>query len=113
MTVGAAADSWEHRRPQARAEVVWPSWLVPAGAEAQWVALQLALGRVVPPCRVEPALWFARRTQREVADQAAAVEACSWCPVLVECRAYALAAGERDGVWGGLRPEERTGRRPR
>ncbi|MDU0313176.1 WhiB family transcriptional regulator [Phycicoccus sp. M110.8] len=27
---------------------------------------------------------------------------CDGCPVLAECRDYALAAGEEYGVWGGL-----------
>jgi WhiB family transcriptional regulator, redox-sensing transcriptional regulator len=32
---------------------------------------------------------------------------CLRCPVLGECTAYALAADERYGVWGGLTPAER------
>jgi WhiB family redox-sensing transcriptional regulator len=33
---------------------------------------------------------------------APAVAVCAVCPVLVECRAYALATDQRFGVWGGL-----------
>lgn len=32
---------------------------------------------------------------------------CAVCPVLAECRAYALETGERFGVWGGLSARER------
>ena len=32
---------------------------------------------------------------------------CARCPVLAECAAYALAAGEPYGVWGGFTVAER------
>lgn len=32
---------------------------------------------------------------------------CGTCGVVPECLAYALAAGESDGIWGGLTAEER------
>lgn len=32
---------------------------------------------------------------------------CMQCPVLAECRAYALQVGEWYGVWGGLSEDER------
>jgi WhiB family transcriptional regulator, redox-sensing transcriptional regulator len=32
---------------------------------------------------------------------------CAGCPVLAECRAYALKTGQRFGVWGGLSARER------
>jgi WhiB family redox-sensing transcriptional regulator len=32
---------------------------------------------------------------------------CAVCPVLELCRRYALTAGERHGVWGGLGEQER------
>ncbi|MGP9537012.1 WhiB family transcriptional regulator [Brachybacterium sp. AOP43-C2-M15] len=41
------------------------------------------------------------------AEQAAAVRLCLECPVMVECAAYADAAGERWGVWGGVTERER------
>lgn len=104
--VGLSADN----RP-ARPEVVWPAWLVPAGAEVEWAALQAALRREVPPCRAEPELWFTPRVRPDdFAAHESAVEACGWCPILEQCRAYALAAGEVDGVWGGLTVAERKGR---
>jgi WhiB family transcriptional regulator, redox-sensing transcriptional regulator len=39
------------------------------------------------------------------ADRAKAI--CQRCPVLDQCRRYALAAREPYGVWGGLTEEER------
>jgi WhiB family redox-sensing transcriptional regulator len=32
---------------------------------------------------------------------------CRECPVIADCRAYALQVGEPFGVWGGLSEEER------
>jgi len=32
---------------------------------------------------------------------------CRSCPVMDECRAYAIAAKERLGIWGGTSPSER------
>lgn len=40
--------------------------------------------------------------------QEAAKAICAQCPVLVECRAHALAVHEPYGVWGGLSEEERS-----
>ena len=37
----------------------------------------------------------------------AAKAVCAVCPVLAECRAYALETGQRFGVWGGLSARER------
>ncbi len=36
---------------------------------------------------------------------------CWRCPVMKVCAAYALAAGEREGVWGGTLPDERRAMR--
>jgi len=40
---------------------------------------------------------------------------CAGCPVVEECRAWALASRQKDGVWGGLSEEElrRCQRQPR
>ncbi|HEV7209083.1 MAG TPA: WhiB family transcriptional regulator [Mycobacteriales bacterium] len=43
------------------------------------------------------------RSRRERDAQAV----CARCPVLVRCRAYALAAQEPYGVWGGLTETDR------
>lgn len=44
------------------------------------------------------------RSRRERAAQAI----CATCPVLLECRSYALAAREPYGVWGGLTENDRV-----
>ena len=36
-----------------------------------------------------------------------AKQICSGCPVLIQCRAHALAVHEPYGVWGGLTESER------
>ncbi|MFG3435765.1 WhiB family transcriptional regulator [Nonomuraea sp. NPDC047897] len=41
------------------------------------------------------------------AQEARAKEICAGCRVLQECRSYALRAGEAEGIWGGLTPQER------
>jgi hypothetical protein len=33
---------------------------------------------------------------------------CLVCPVRMECLRYAMSNGIREGIWGGLAPEERT-----
>lgn len=38
---------------------------------------------------------------------AAAKAVCRGCVVRVECLSFAVAHGERHGVWGGLTPRER------
>jgi WhiB family redox-sensing transcriptional regulator len=42
----------------------------------------------------------------------AAIEICLHCPVMLECRAYAIRYEKeypyRYGIFGGMRPEERT-----
>ncbi len=37
-----------------------------------------------------------------------AAELCDGCPVIEQCRWYALEAGEDDGVWGGLCEADRS-----
>lgn len=39
--------------------------------------------------------------------EAAAKQVCTRCAVVDECLSYALAAGERYGIWGGLNADER------
>lgn len=89
----------------------WPAWAVPARAVRAWVNLQAAvraLGRP-PACAQDPEAWWltGRMTVEARTRAAAAVEACSWCPVQELCAAYALEAREKDGIWGGLMPRDR------
>ena len=98
-TIGPAADI---RGPIMRE---WPAWAVPAGAVDAWLTLQVALavhaGWV--PCQLEPERWW---SSVEGVQVEAAAE-CGGCAVRPECAAYAAVAGERYGVWGGLRPADR------
>lgn len=36
---------------------------------------------------------------------------CALCPVRIQCLNYAIENNERFGIWGGLTPHERYGRR--
>lgn len=83
---------------------------VPASAVGEWEALQVALGgaaRSVPCRTVDVELWWEEDGER----RAAAL--CQACPVLGECAAYAVAADERWGVWGGSSPSARKRARGR
>ncbi|MBB2909554.1 WhiB family redox-sensing transcriptional regulator [Streptosporangium becharense] len=61
-------------------------------------------------CRTsDPDLFFPLTPSVEHEARAKAV--CAGCAVLKECRAYALRAGEPEGIWGGLTVEERRGMR--
>jgi WhiB family redox-sensing transcriptional regulator len=57
-------------------------------------------------CRTsDPELFFPTGTSAEEAVEAKQV--CATCPVLAECRSYAIRHAEPDGIWGGLTPKER------
>ncbi|WP_406318715.1 WhiB family transcriptional regulator [Streptosporangium sp. NBC_01639] len=57
-------------------------------------------------CRAsDPELFF---PLAQSADQEARAKAvCAGCPVLADCRAYAVRAAEPEGIWGGLTVQER------
>ncbi|SEN92794.1 WhiB family transcriptional regulator [Actinacidiphila rubida] len=38
---------------------------------------------------------------------------CRRCPVMAQCRAWALESGQEAGIWGGLSEEERRAARRR
>ena len=64
---------------------------VPISDERPWL--------VFGACRdADPDLFFP--STREETEQALAI--CGSCPVQPECLDYALEAGERFGIWGGL-----------
>jgi WhiB family redox-sensing transcriptional regulator len=44
----------------------------------------------------------------DAAERNEAKRICGLCPVLVECREYALATREPEGVWGGMTPRARA-----
>ncbi|MDF5751340.1 WhiB family transcriptional regulator [Spongiactinospora sp. TRM90649] len=57
-------------------------------------------------CRTsDPELFFPLSPSPE--QEASAKAVCARCQVMDECRAYALRAGEAEGIWGGLTPQER------
>ena len=62
-------------------------------------------------CRqVNPEVFFHPEGERGPARRdrdAAAVAICQACPVMVQCRAHALAVREPYGVWGGMTEDER------
>jgi WhiB family redox-sensing transcriptional regulator len=60
-------------------------------------------------CRTEdPELFFPVGTTSIAEAQAAEAKAvCCLCPVLEECRRWALDTAQDAGIWGGLTEEER------
>jgi WhiB family transcriptional regulator, redox-sensing transcriptional regulator len=60
-------------------------------------------------CRgMDPAIFFPSARSRRARDEAHAKAVCSTCPVVTQCRDYAIDAAEPYGVWGGLTPMERA-----
>lgn len=55
-------------------------------------------------CRAVPVAVFFPAVEQESDD---AKQVCATCTVQEECLEFAIAAGERFGVWGGLDPLER------
>jgi hypothetical protein len=53
-------------------------------------------------------MWDDEPGRRDETTILAAREICDNCPVLDDCRAYALATGEPAGIWGGLTEPERA-----
>lgn len=83
--------------------------LIPAGARDEWLALTRLLDELPPvPCRVASAeTWWPDKRDADGPATHGAIAACHRCPAETACLAYALAADERFGVWGGTLPEER------
>ncbi|MDP9356150.1 MAG: WhiB family transcriptional regulator [Chloroflexota bacterium] len=82
----------------------FPGACIPRHAVGEWLALARVLADHGPaPCEEgDPELWWPVR-----GDSPDAAAGCEVCPARAECLAYALAADERDGVWGGTLPAER------
>ena len=60
-------------------------------------------------CRgMEPSIFFPGAGSRGVRHEARAKAVCEMCPVLTQCRQYALDAAEPYGIWGGMTPLERA-----
>jgi hypothetical protein len=59
-------------------------------------------------CRTsDPEAWWPHRKQVNEPAARMAVDACCGCRAMDACLAYALAADEREGIWGGTLPDER------
>jgi hypothetical protein len=84
-------------------------WAIPPGALTEWLSLSAQIedaGTV--PCRSgDPEAWWPDRKSVDGAAAQGAVEACCGCPAMDACLAYALAADEREGIWGAMLPDER------
>jgi hypothetical protein len=77
------------------------------GGTAWTSPLDFARDRRDLPCRQPKKAnwWFAPEQHNHTteADRDTAVALCQGCPVLLQCRRYALGnTSIRDGVWGGL-----------
>jgi WhiB family redox-sensing transcriptional regulator len=85
-----------------RGEIDTRMMAVPISDERPWV--------VFGACRdADPELFFP--TSRESIDKAISI--CASCPVQPECLDYALDAGERFGIWGGVTEKSRRNVRRR
>src|SRR5687768_2606660 len=60
---------------------------------------------------IDPELFFSSddlpNKHERIEREAAAKAVCARCVVRDPCLNYAVAAGERYGIWGGLNPQER------
>ena len=59
-------------------------------------------------CRgMDPSIFFPAAGRR-AKHEARAKAVCEACPVITQCRQYALDAAEPYGIWGGMNPLERA-----
>ncbi len=60
------------------------------------------------PCQDAPDIFFIEKSDPIGPEKIRmSKKACGDCPVRLLCLEYALEAGERDGIWGGLTRHER------
>ena len=60
------------------------------------------------PCQNFPDLFHPEGPQHNKEDDTRDAKAlCQGCPIIDDCRMYALEAKEEYGIWGGLDPDER------
>jgi hypothetical protein len=82
--------------------------LIRASARREWEQLGAALAVSGPvPCELSsrPEAWW---TPGLPTLEAKAISECASCPAIRECLAYALAAPEPHGVWGGRTSRDRV-----
>ena len=84
-------------------------WAIPPGAATEWLRLAAALEEVgTVPCRQsDPEAWWPDKKSVDGPAARMAVQACWRCPAREPCGDYALAAGEREGIWAEMLPDER------
>src|SRR4051794_10285470 len=84
-------------------------WAIPSAAEVAWLDLQAGLEEVGSvPCREShTAAWWPDKRDLNSPTTHGAIAACRRCPLQAPCAAYAIAADERFGVWGGTTPDDR------
>lgn len=62
-------------------------------------------------CRdADPELFYTPDTHdmaRYFSQKQEAIAICEQCPVMEQCREYAIEAGEQLGIWGGTTPRDR------
>ena len=77
---------------------------------AEWMKLQRAIDASpeVPPCTNYPdAFWPVAGQSASGTEQRWAIAACQSCPVIEECRTYAIQH-EDEGIWGGTFGRQRV-----
>jgi WhiB family redox-sensing transcriptional regulator len=57
---------------------------------------------------MDPSIFFPAAGSRRARHEARAKSVCEACPVLTQCRQYALDGAEPYGIWGGMTPLERA-----
>ena len=83
------------------------SIIIPAAARGPWAALSGALFNAEQvPCERDPDRWWPQG-RGVPPDYGPAIAGCRSCPAREPCLRYAVAAGEKGGVWGGTSPDER------
>lgn len=85
------------------------AWAIPPKGLTKWLTLAAVIeeaGSV--PCRESDAeAWWPDKRTADAPSTRMAVQGCWRCPAREACLAYAVAANEREGVWGGTLPAER------
>jgi hypothetical protein len=88
-----------------------PAWAIPPKALREWLALSRQVETIgTVPCRTsDPEAWWPDRKSVNAAAAQMAIDACCACRAMNACLTYALAADEREGIWGATLPDERRG----
>jgi WhiB family redox-sensing transcriptional regulator len=63
------------------------------------------------PCQDSPELFFPEdfgNNEMVTMAERLAKSLCKGCPLLIQCRDYAIASNQPYGIWGGLSPKDRS-----